>query len=217
MLENGKRKKMSDLKVGDSVLTVDENGGLTYSPIILHLHRSLRETGNFLSITTNTGQSINLTPQHLVYRKTKVDVKDEMKKHYDINSFRAVFASIIKEGDWILVYDTHTTLRMSRVINVEKNFLVGLFSPLTFQGSIVVDGVLASCYSDFDSHEIQHLSFAPFRWIYNFLNYIPSLKYKHDDEGIYSNQDGEGVYWYGQGLHFLAKLLYPEKLWEHVS
>ena len=47
VLENGRKKKMSDLQVGDSVLTVDENNDLLFSPIILNLHRSPTKGGKF--------------------------------------------------------------------------------------------------------------------------------------------------------------------------
>ena len=40
----------------------------------------------------------------------------------------------------------------------------GAFVPLTVEGTIVVDGVLASCYASFD-HDWAHLLTTPFRWL----------------------------------------------------
>ena len=39
----------------------------------------------------------------------------------------------------------------------------GAFVPLTAEGTIVVDGVLASCYASFD-HDWAHLLTTPIRW-----------------------------------------------------
>ena len=77
MMENGVRQKMSDLKIGDSVLTVDPNGQYTFSPVILFLDRSPEEKRQFYVIQTDTGHSLTLTPSHLIY--TKYQSQDEEK------------------------------------------------------------------------------------------------------------------------------------------
>ena len=43
-----------------------------------------------------------------------------------------------------------------------KKFL-GAYVPLTKEGNIIVDGVLASCYGSYD-HDLIHLSVTPLRW-----------------------------------------------------
>ena len=89
----------------------------------------------------------------------------------------------------------------------------GLFSPVTSQGNIVVDDVLASCYSHLDSHELHHLAFAPFRWMYRLLELVSPNKMQLINL-IYSiSQDNDGVYWYAQGLHVFSHHLFPWKLW----
>ena len=40
--------------------------------------------------------------------------------------------------------------------------------PITMEGNIVVDDVLASCYASFD-HDIAHFAMAPIRWFPDFL------------------------------------------------
>ena len=44
------------------------------------------------------------------------------------------------------------------------HYFIGAFVPLTMEGNIVVDGVLASSYSSID-HDIAHLGMAALRWI----------------------------------------------------
>ena len=45
---------------------------------------------------------------------------------------------------------------------------LGAFTPVTMEGNVVVDGVLASCYV-FDDHDLAHLLMTPIRWFPNIL------------------------------------------------
>ena len=47
----------------------------------------------------------------------------------------------------------------------------GAFTPLTMQGSIVVDGVLASCYA-YENHDLAHMTMAPIRWFPELLEWL---------------------------------------------
>ena len=200
--------------VGDSVLTIKANNELVFSPIILDLHRSPKDTNKFLILRTNSGHSLTLSPQHLVYRKQKNMDTNDNKETTNIQSFRPVFASDVIIGDSVLVHDRHTGVKLAVVINVEEIMLTGVYSPLTSEGNIVVDDILASCYSDFDNHELQHLAFAPFRWMYSLLQFTSTanLKPPHTDGSM--NPEDDNVHWYGQGLHVLSEILFPSKLWD---
>ena len=50
-------------------------------------------------------------------------------------------------------------------------FISGAFVPLTMQGNIVVDGVLASCYGSYN-HDIAHIAMTPMRWFPDLLELI---------------------------------------------
>ena len=41
--------------------------------------------------------------------------------------------------------------------------LIGAYVPLTMEGNVVVDGILASCYASFD-HNLAHFAVKPFQW-----------------------------------------------------
>ena len=43
---------------------------------------------------------------------------------------------------------------------LQKQYILGTYVPLTEEGNIVVDGVLASCYASFD-HDLAHITMAP--------------------------------------------------------
>ena len=205
---------MANLQVGDLVLTVDENKELVFSPVIVHLHRSPNETTEFIRIHTDTGISLTLSPQHLVYRKQKNVKENDELKVFAIGSPDVVFASDVRIGDLVLVHDHYKGMVAVAVVHLEVVVSSGLYSPLTYQGNIVVDNVLASCYSDFDSHELQHFAFLPIRLFYRILDIISSKILKFDVVDGSTNKENDEVFWYGQGLHVFSRAVLPWKLWE---
>ena len=59
-------------------------------------------------------------------------------------------------------------------VNVlDKSILtfLGAYVPLTRQGNIVVDGILASCYASFD-HDLSHMAIAPIQWYPEIIEWI---------------------------------------------
>lgn len=227
MLENGQRRKMSDLEVGDSVLTVDDFGRQIFSPIILNLHRDPKERAEFLVIQTDTGHSLTLTQNHLIYTKHQRDEDEQVGLAQNdkignktngpektgleyMNSFHPDFAGNVKNGDLLLVYNGVNGLETSKIVNVGKTIETGVYSPLTDQGNILAEGVLASCYSDFDSHQMQHVAWTPFRWWNQITTFSPSMKTKLED--YFSNSEDAGsTHWYGQGLHSFSRRILPWK------
>ena len=51
---------------------------------------------------------------------------------------------------------------------------LGIYVPLTVEGNIVVDGVLASCYGSFD-HDLAHISMKPVQWFPETMEWIFGL------------------------------------------
>ena len=50
-------------------------------------------------------------------------------------------------------------------------FLLGAYVSLTMDGKIVVGGVLASCYADFN-HDLAHLTMTPVQWFPDIIRWI---------------------------------------------
>ena len=48
---------------------------------------------------------------------------------------------------------------------------IGAYVPLTDEGNIVVDGVLASCYASFD-HDLAHFAMIPMKWFPGLMEWI---------------------------------------------
>ena len=49
--------------------------------------------------------------------------------------------------------------------------VLGAYAPLTMEGNIVVEGVLASCYGSFD-HDLAHIAMAPIRWFPGMIEWL---------------------------------------------
>ena len=54
---------------------------------------------------------------------------------------------------------------------IVSNIPTGAYVPLTMEGQIVVDGILASCYPFYD-HDLAHIGMTPIRWIPQIMEWI---------------------------------------------
>ena len=206
MKSDGSRVKLSELKVGDSVLSVNSaSGELEFSPIILFLDRDPNEARQFFSVQTESGHSLTLTPTHLIYTSSEADNPETLK---------AVYAKDIREGDFVLVHDGLGRLKAVRVTDVEMRVHTGVFAPLTEAGNLVVDNVVASCYAVIDSQTLAHAAFAPVRW----WSYVTGGSTASADSALSSttsaNEIDSGIHWYARALYSLAEVALPRHLAE---
>ncbi|XP_070832148.1 indian hedgehog B protein-like [Chaetodon trifascialis] len=190
VLEGGATKHVRDLHPGDRVLassTTDGHGPLLYSPVLSFLDRQPNVTKIFYVIGTNTGLNITLTAAHLIF---VTDCTGGLGA-----GLRTVFASEVRPGQCILTSQgkvgSHVSL--SIVTSVEEQRRTGLYAPLTQHGSIVVNGVLASCYAAVDNHHLAHWVLAPLRFFYSLM-------------GPSEPQTG-GLHWYPWLLQRLGQML----------
>ena len=49
---------------------------------------------------------------------------------------------------------------------------LGAFAPLTMEGKVIVDGVLASCYADLVDHDVAHLTMIPMQRFTGLMNWV---------------------------------------------
>lgn len=62
-----------------------------------------------------------------------------------------------------------STIHFDRIVSVDYITKKGIYAPLTREGNIVVNYVVASCYAVISDHYMAHMSFAPVRW-FSYLN-----------------------------------------------
>lgn len=188
MTSTGERKAMSDLKIGEEVLSMTSEGHFTFSPVLLFLDRDPNERRHFYTLTTQRGKSITLTPTHLIY------VLNE-----DSDAFDPVYASEIRPGDRVLILSDGAPVS-DVVVSVDASVMeTGVFAPLTKEGNLVVDGVLASCYAVVDSQSLAHNVFAPIRWAYSWF-------------GNAETTPQNGVHWYAEWLFNVAENVIPDRI-----
>ncbi|KAM6958610.1 indian hedgehog B protein-like [Tautogolabrus adspersus] len=192
-LEGGGHKSMSDLRPGERVLALAGGGGeLAFSEVLTFLDRDPGTWKLFYTLQTAAGARLSLTAAHLLY-VTEGNCSEGAEPAR--GALRTVYASDAGPGQCVLVSEGEVGEgRLSQITQVSVKGGRGAFAPLTQQGTLVVDGVVASCYAVLDQHSLAHWAFSPLRLIHS----LTGSKGSHKD----------GVHWYARILHWLGgKLL----------
>ncbi|XP_043914782.1 sonic hedgehog protein-like [Protopterus annectens] len=196
-LEDGSFKQIKDVKNKDRILAVDRQGKLLFSEVILLMDVVSDYVGEFVGIVAGGGH-LQLTPAHVLF------VADTNKSlSFDPVS---IFAGQVKEGQFVFVVKPGN--KDVEPVRVEKVYRVqgyGAYAPLTEEGTVVVDNILASCYAVFSNPSIAHWSLAPFRW----LNSMNKVLECFTSASVNLGQDTKhGIAWYPRILYQIAKALY---------
>lgn len=210
-LKSGATKQMHDLHPGDHVLassTTDGHGPFLYSPVLSFLDRQPNVTKIFYVIGTDRGFNITATAAHLIFvtdcgRGLSEPHREETAKEPLLGSISrgrpgweaglmTVFASEVQPGQCVITLQGKMTTH-SVVTFVKEQRSTGLYAPLTQHGSIVVNGVLASCYAAVDNHYLAHWVLGPLRFFYSLI--APS------------ELPTDGLHWYPWLLQKLGQML----------
>ncbi|XP_018417383.1 PREDICTED: desert hedgehog protein isoform X1 [Nanorana parkeri] len=182
-LVSGQRKLLSELQLGDKILTTDERGHLTSTEVLLFLHKDLDMPASYIVIEAEGHPySLWLSPNHLIFA-----TRDPMA------GFLPVYAHRVQVGDFVQIFVNGTQLLPSKVVNLSIQEETGVYAPLTSHGTLLVDGILTSCYANIEWHEMAHRSFAPMRLLYNMFSILPEFL------------GNDGIHWYCHFLYVLAK------------
>jgi len=139
-LDNGNKKTMADLVVGDKVLT--SNG--TYSEVYMFSHRFVDAEATFVRLSAGNA-TLELTAGHYLY----------------VNG-------VLRPAEFVTV-GANVTLAdgaSATVTGVGTVRNKGIYNPHTMQGDIVVNGVLTSTYTSAFSPSLAHVVLAPIRALY---------------------------------------------------
>ncbi len=156
MTVQGKGKvTMERLEAGDSVLNSKTNGNLQFEEVFLFSHAEREVTTCFVEVLTEQGKKITLSSNHLI----PISKMDALKPARDI-----------RVGDNIFVVTTDKKSPVvDAVVNVTTVIASGLYCPHTASGTLIVDGVLVSCYSTVVPVWVQRVLVTPLAWLYRWL------------------------------------------------
>ncbi|CAG5896049.1 unnamed protein product [Menidia menidia] len=191
-LQDGSTKAIRDLRTGDRVLAADTQGNPTYTDFITFLDRDTTTRRVFYVIETELGQTVTLTAAHLIFVDRDNSTEQRMS---------AVFASDVRPGQKVLVVGAERRLlEPVTVKRIYKQKHEGSFAPVTAQGTLVVDQVLASCYAVIEDHDLAHWALAPVR----LAHWVSSFLFSSQPEASAQN---DGVHWYSKVLYQLGTWL----------
>jgi len=143
-LESGKFKVLSEVQVGDRILSADANGALSFSDVVFLPHAANGKLATFMQITTSGGKSLKATKMHLLQTCTG-----------DL-----AYAGSLKSGDCLRTVDGD-----EHVAAIEKTDAVGIYSVVTQNEFVVISGVIASPFAF--SHGATNAVYNVHRSLYN--------------------------------------------------
>nr|CAD7200755.1 unnamed protein product [Timema douglasi] len=216
---DGRTVKLADVRVGDHILSLDRaTGRLSYSEVILFLDRDPEQRREFLRITTTSGRSLTVTPSHLLMIANK---RNTSVIAHELNT-KTIFADQVKVGDYILVHghDRLSSTGLDKVQEVLPVLRRGVYAPLTREGTVVVNGVVASCYAVVNNPSLAHLALAPVRIYANLRDGVLRvlLALSRPLSGRPNRQPARpdtvpvGVHWYANMLYTFSRYVLPAQM-----
>jgi len=142
-------KCMRDVNLGDVLRVVACDGRLQWSPVIAFGHRDATMVAPYVRLSTATRQ-ITLSHEHLIGVMSGG------------NRIEYIFAGEAVVGT-PLVGCQENGVYSDVVRNVSVVHEQGVYAPFTMEGTLVVDGVGASCYASTRSHTAAHAAMKPLR------------------------------------------------------
>ncbi|XP_066936439.1 tiggy-winkle hedgehog protein-like [Clytia hemisphaerica] len=158
-LQNGSRALIKDIRPGDSVLTMNQNGELKFDEVVMLMHQNKGTLiQNYVQITTDNDKSITISRHHLIF----------------VSKTQTKYAKDVLTGDLLFTYDSLTKKAAKSIVtHIEHDVTQkGMHAPLTKSGTLIVNDVYASCYAMFPSHRVSHAVFWLWRQVYDFLKYF---------------------------------------------
>jgi desert hedgehog len=143
-LESGASRRMDQVAVGDRVLV----GPDVYSAVYGFTHRLAGPVIDYVRLETCCGEVLLASPGHFVH----------------VNG-GLVAAAAVRVGDIVTAASGAT----KRIVSVSREPAQGLYNPQTLQGDIVVNGLVASTYTQAVAPALAHALLTPVRAAYSLL------------------------------------------------
>lgn len=169
---------MTDLQVGDKVLSVDKHGAQFFDDVFFFGHAD--PSADFMYQVLHLPETtLRLSSRHFMYKcpspKNLCAWEDRVHAYAkDVSIGDFVWVAGFGSGDL-----NSTAVVVQQVLGLSQESALGAYNPYTLSGSIVVDGVVASSHSDWIFDDIvpaswsQYLPylyqalFMPGQWLYH--------------------------------------------------
>jgi Hint module len=148
-LESGETKPISEVRTGDSVLAADASRKTIFSEVVFVPHGSNADKTVFTHITTTQGRDIKMTNSHILPAGACGSTSPPPD----------VYASSVTVGDCIM-----TVSGMEEVSAVETVQGQGLYTIITMEEYVVVNGIIASPFSF--NHMVANFYYNIHRFLY---------------------------------------------------
>lgn len=134
-LVDGSTTSLSDVHVGDQVLSADASGELFFDTVFRVPHWSAETDTTFVRLTTKSGNTLELTRGHQLHVGTCCSL-DEL-----------TYAGNVKVGDVLFTVDDDDKMVEDVVVSREEVKRQGAYNVHTLNANLVVDGVVASHFT----------------------------------------------------------------------
>ena len=129
-LEYGHTKAMSDVRVGDRVLTVNAKGEQVFSHVVYLPHGRNEQRTAFAQVSTESGRDLKMTMNHMLPAGACA-----------LSTLPLIAAAQVVVGDCV-----QTVSGREQVISVKKVEGKGIYSIIAMEELIVVNGIVATPY-----------------------------------------------------------------------
>jgi hypothetical protein len=138
---------ISDVKVGDYILAADKNRVAKFSRVVAVPHPRNTDPARFVHVLTLSGVTIRVTPDHLLlaYRDCKQTTPSDSVSSNDAAPVLVTASRI--QGGMCLVTAAGGPEFVTQVITAEVDIFAGVYTVVTEEEYIVVNGFIASPFS----------------------------------------------------------------------
>lgn len=153
-----------------------------YSKFFTYLHRDESIVGKYLSIKTSSNKSLTISSNHFIAR-----VNRKLN-----NKIEFIFAKYLKVNDILISESTQE----DTIIEIKNIFDKGAYAPLTESGTLSVNSIYVSCYSNTIVHEIAHFVMQPIILINKLIDYFNLFDLTSFTSITSPSNYNNGIYWY---------------------
>lgn len=125
-----------------------------FEPIEWLYHRDPNAEVDFITVATESQKTLRLSANHLIPFVPCSEGPLKREELEQLANSQSLFARRLKIGHCVAVLIDNEFVP-TRVVNIAQEQKRGIYSPITSQGTIVVNDMFVSCYSSVENHLAQ--------------------------------------------------------------